>query len=342
MAGRKRALSIVLLLMTIFSFSFTPSIGAESRSLAIDKVGIDGKLRECKLDSRCILSILKNEEKKEGAGQVLELYKSKVESFGNLKSTCHTVTHKLGEDFFNRYGDKFFTDSNLFCYEGFMHGQLIALSKKYSGAKFFSQSYKLCNNLREENRGICFHGVGHGLAITSKSLLEGNNICLKFKLISMREECISGSSMEWINSRTLGKKYNKNELIKLCDTLSKTLLRECLAQTLQYQSSEGLDITSQKKYCYSLKSFERDGCLEALGYLITNRHFSDIERKNTVIRSLISNYCSEKDDYWCVSSILQRSNSLLNTSLTFEDTCLNLRNEALKFCEEIYNYKIKK
>lgn len=309
MTKRLICISLTVILNLIISLPVSNATG-ESNKIS------ERELVNCKLDVECQYRYISNileDEKREGSKVSIMSYLNLLKTNQQLNVSCHTVTHKLGEYIYKKYGIDFYEEKYKGCLSGFLHGFLIAIAKESkSESSFYKKSEYLCSKISEsEEKRQCYHGMGHGLSTRSVKLENSLLTCLKIKMLEFKRECVTGSAMEWSNSRIEKRDTKLGELEGLCQIMrEETLLRECLAQILQHQDSMSRDPLTFIKFCEGKEKVQREGCFEALGYILVNNNFSKINENIFVVSGLINSYCEKEGRYWCLHSIIHRSLSL--------------------------------
>ena len=324
---QKRLLYIVSILIFLFAINTDNSKANNSSIAALTKVQ-NQDLINCGFRSTCILDLLEGD-----SGSLSQLKANEQIYFKFIinsnagKVNCHTVTHLLGEWSYRRYKISAFLPNDNNCLGGYTHGFLIAMSHNYKNLNVaYANMNKLCMSETNSNSmNQCFHGIGHSLVYTSKNLRNSLLLCSSNKKEDLSSICIDGAAMEYVNS-VLKKEVNINSLVSLCEIFknNKTYSRECLSQILQYKNQSYDKIFSLSRSCIKFIGSVKDGCEEALGYVVANSNYSVLKNNINIFPLLIKSYCDKNNSYWCINALASRT-----LTLTFN------ANQLIKSCNDL-------
>lgn len=189
---------IVLSILAIF---FTLSVGYIVNVFFISpKSDISNykiALNNCSGNSsnKCIATYATAIAEVEGTAKSLDLVKLLINSRRDLKNGCHSLTHDLGNAFYERFNDKAIVPGHAWCSYGYYHGLMQSYGKDNLD-NIVEYAKKLCKKVEGVLNDDCIHGIGHAAYTNLFSIDKSLLICDKISEYDFALTCSDGVIME--------------------------------------------------------------------------------------------------------------------------------------------------
>lgn len=321
-----------ILLISTFSILLTFSIGFIIKILFLssdNNIIFDYKreLSNCSgADSgKCIARYSVNIAKIEGVDRSLDYVKKLIDSRVDLNKGCHSITHYIGNAFYNSFSDDAIIPGHAWCSYGYYHG-LMQEHGKLNLDNIIEYATNLCNKAEGFLSDDCMHGIGHATYSNLLSINKALDICNKISKYDFALTCSDGVIMEefmsspnglltsgfevidclYYNNKAVqagcGKamaQQNVNSGLSLdesCNIFSEDIINQC---SNGYGSSLAGNIASGSTYkvtANQIKSCNKsDGCAQGFG-LIAYNYFRDYNKavvlcKNNFKNNRVLNNC---------------------------------------------------
>ena len=123
---------------------------------------------------------------------------------GYVKAQCHPLTHVIGREAANVYGQigRAYANGDSFCWSGYYHGVMEGVVGKISRRELAGTMNTICADVPGKatynfDYFNCVHGLGHGvMVITDTKLFDSLKLCDNFSGEWERSSCYGGVFME--------------------------------------------------------------------------------------------------------------------------------------------------
>lgn len=325
------------ILIIILSIFFTLSVGYIFNSFLLNKNTDISKysnaLNNCSGNnaSRCISSLATAIGKIKSPKDGLEAVKILIESRRDLKNGCHSLTHDLGNFFYDSFGEQAIVPGHAWCSYGYYHG-LMQRYGKNNLDNIVQYAKDLCKKVEGILNDDCLHGIGHAAYTNLLSIPSSLEICNSIEEYDFALTCSDGVIMEeFMNSNngllTSGfsvtdcltydnqavqagcakamAQQNVNiglDLNSSCEIFNKEIATQCSSG---YGSSLAGNLASGSSFKITdnqiLSCNESDSCAQGFGW-ISYMYFLDTERAKQLC---VANFSNKKTLDTCLLSSKQ-------------------------------------
>ncbi len=227
---------------------------------------------------------------KDTTKEVFEDVKKAYEVSPYVKSNCHQIAHIIGRSAGDKYGSvsEAYKQGDNFCWSGYYHGVMEAISAKVGKDAILSQLNDICAELNQSEQYSflhynCVHGLGHGiLQLKNGELFEALIVCDDLEGTWQQESCQGGVFMENVmNKINPGHttKYLKNdEPLYPCTAVEDRYKQQCyLMQTSQALLVVNQDYAKVFDLCSKVEQPYNNICFQSLGRDASGSTSSSVE-----------------------------------------------------------------
>lgn len=210
---------------------------------------------------------------------------------GQVVGDVHQLAHKIGNEFYLRYGLK----GVVLCDSTFAFGCFHGVSEKLlatEGSEVIQKVEKECEGFFSSTEKVkltgCLHGMGHGLL--SWENLNGQRALLDCDLLQdkHRSDCYDGVFMELSFNTKLISGLDIANPWKFCSSLNESYQEKCASyQPVFFQAKYGLNYEDMGEICStSPNASNSNQCYTRLGFLISSESLGSFEK----IKEVCSKY----------------------------------------------------
>ncbi len=271
-----------------------------------------------------------------------------IEKNPSLVNDCHDMAHDLGHHAYELYGfsaamtfndphRQGHTSVDDICAGGYMHGILEEVFLHQPQLK--SNASELCSSIPENNRGSCFHGVGHGLMFVNKRDVPTSlSDCRNLDKNTSTWRCFEGVWMEmfWGNTNHAGADslgWTPEKPLEPCVNAKNDEKPACfLYAHLGYLRNHHYDFTGAMNLCTknNLNLSDETFCVRGIGMTMM-KHFTSNSLEKT--EQLVSGYGFwEKYAYYQGVISYARLSSVSESKL--QTFCSELQNDW-QICQQV-------
>lgn len=323
-----------IIILSVLAIFFTLSVGYIVNVFFLspksDSSNFKIALNNCSgsSSSKCIATYATAIAEVEGTAKSLDLVKLLINSRRDLKNGCHSLTHDLGNAFYERFNDKAIVPGHAWCSYGYYHGLMQSYGKDNLDS-IVDYAKKLCKKVEGILNDDCLHGIGHAAYTNLFSIDKSLLICDKISEYDFALTCSDGVIMEeFMNSSNglLSSGFEVNDCLNYdnkavqagcakamaqqnvniglsleesCSIFSEDISNQC---TSGYGSSLAGNIASGSTFTITdrqIKSCDNsDGCAQGFGW-IAYMYFLDY---NKAIELCENNFKNKNYLNTCISS----------------------------------------
>lgn len=211
--------------------------------------------------SKCIATYATAIGELEGTEKSLDLVKLLINSRKDLKNGCHSLTHDLGNAFYERFSDKAIVPGHAWCSYGYYHGLMQSYGKgNLSGIVDYAKD--LCKKVEGVLNDDCLHGIGHAAYTNLFSIDKSLLICDKIKEYDFALTCSDGVIMEEFMNSTNGLLTSGFEVKDCLNYKNKAVQAGCAKAMAQQNVNIGLSL---EESCYIFSEDISNQCTSGYG-----------------------------------------------------------------------------
>lgn len=231
-------------------------------------------------NTSCLSEVALINAKNLGVSEALQGVSGFFASDINNSLMCHVTLHKVGEVFYENFGDKSLTVDADLCagayYHGALYGMLETVTPTPTPAKAGVVLKNTCEFMSDELSKLsrtCIHGVGHASYMLYNDLDASLDSCFAGKYSDpYMDSCISGAFMEFSVSGESWFEFKENSFKACSIYVEKNSLKNCLFFIL---SQEILDNNvTLEEFCSGVLASKAYPCESiygsSLGYTVAN------------------------------------------------------------------------
>jgi hypothetical protein len=242
----------------------------------------------------CFSKYFNNLVHAKGAKEALNQLAALMESDPFVNSTCHELTHVIGEEAFKIYGSVTEASKygNMICYDGYAHGVMESYMTKFSDSELKNLMPDICklDSSGRLTQGYydCVHGLGHGVTIRfDNDIFKALPYCDLLKTTFDKNACYNGAFMQNVLVDGVSHKsidLKDNDPVYPCDAVPTRMKDACyLIQTSHMLQATNNDVSAVFSLCDKVEKNYIKTCYQSMG--------RDISSLANGIPSKISELC---------------------------------------------------
>lgn len=143
----------------------------------------------------CTLRTVVAQADRDGVTAALATLKLVLRSDPEKRNGCHELTHRVGEEFHERYGSDAVTADSRWCSYGYLHGVMTALGRQ-NPSRLVASSLELCRSVEGDVTSSCVHGIGHAGYLLHGEPDAAMGYCDELTGRTLRSSCAQGVLMQ--------------------------------------------------------------------------------------------------------------------------------------------------
>lgn len=204
-----------------------------------------------------------------------------------VKAGCHQITHDLGADAVEHYGDlgRTLAFEASACWSGYYHGAVETELSRLDDVELAELVPRVCDEPARERYSFthynCVHGVGHGLMLRfDGDLWTTMPYCDAYADGWERRSCLGGVFMQNIIGAQEGRAHTlrDDDLLYPCTELEGVDRSECLGMQTSWALYQlGYDYAAGFRLCDGLDPSSAADCYRSMGRDISGASLGDVE-----------------------------------------------------------------
>lgn len=186
-----------------------------------------------------------------------------------LNAGCHAVSHRVGQRFYEVFGDGAAVVGNEWCGWGYYHGLMQHFTPGQAD-QIIDFAFKLCGELSDSPRPDCMHGIGHSSYLALLDIKDALHVCEALSG-SVAISCADGVIMEALNASTDGSMPGGFVSADCQVALSVDVGRGCARRMADVNVIAGATLSES---CASLTMSLIGSCATGFGEVMAGRFFS--------------------------------------------------------------------